>query len=218
MFGVFYEGGQLCNIVKNSTEFEEYARLNNENMKKAYKYDLDGNFIQEYKSVKEAGKLNNCDPSSIAKICRGLKETCHNFRWSYEKMDKLPDIKKRVYQYSTDGDFIKEFRNTSEAFKEIGRTFDVDRACTGVIVTSAGFQWRYEKFDKLEKVIIRKYKPESLIEVHKYDLEWNYICTYKGVRNAAKANNCLDSAISGVFSGKNKSSGGFKWSKTLITK
>ena len=36
-----------------------------------------------YNSIKEAGKLNNLDPSSISKVCRGKRKTCGGFHWCY---------------------------------------------------------------------------------------------------------------------------------------
>ena len=50
--------------------------------KKVYKYDLDGNFICEYKSAKEAGEKNNVDSSSISRSCRKNKP-CKNYKYYY---------------------------------------------------------------------------------------------------------------------------------------
>lgn len=36
-----------------------------------------------YKGTKEAGSLNNLDPSSIAKVCRGERKTCGGYHWQY---------------------------------------------------------------------------------------------------------------------------------------
>ena len=46
------------------------------------KYDLDGNFICEYKSAKEAGEKNNVDSSSISRSCRKNKP-CKNYKYYY---------------------------------------------------------------------------------------------------------------------------------------
>lgn len=37
----------------------------------------------EYIGTKEAGRLNNLDPSSISKVCRGERKTCGGFHWCY---------------------------------------------------------------------------------------------------------------------------------------
>ena len=36
-----------------------------------------------YNSIKEAGRLNNIDPSCISKVCRGKRETAGGFHWCY---------------------------------------------------------------------------------------------------------------------------------------
>lgn len=36
-----------------------------------------------YNGTKEAGRLNNLDSSSIAKVCRGERKTCGGFHWRY---------------------------------------------------------------------------------------------------------------------------------------
>ena len=36
-----------------------------------------------YNGTKEAGRLNNLDPSSISKVCRGKRQTCGGFHWCY---------------------------------------------------------------------------------------------------------------------------------------
>jgi group I intron endonuclease len=36
-----------------------------------------------YSSIKEAGELNNIDPSCISKVCRGKRKTAGGFHWRY---------------------------------------------------------------------------------------------------------------------------------------
>jgi group I intron endonuclease len=46
---------------------------------------LDGTFINEFKSVSEAAKLTGCNKTSIAKVCRGERQSCGGYNWMYEK-------------------------------------------------------------------------------------------------------------------------------------
>lgn len=50
-----------------------------------YQYDLNGNFIQQYKNVPEAAKAVGVVNSSIRNVCNGTKKTCKGFKWKYEK-------------------------------------------------------------------------------------------------------------------------------------
>jgi group I intron endonuclease len=45
---------------------------------------LDGTLITEYKSVSEASKLTGCNKTSIAKVCRGERQSCGGFSWRFK--------------------------------------------------------------------------------------------------------------------------------------
>ena len=52
------------------------------NRRKVIKYDLNGNFIQEYDSIKEA-KKNNAKCSGIIAACKGNSKQAGGFIWKY---------------------------------------------------------------------------------------------------------------------------------------
>lgn len=58
-------------------------------------YDLSGNFIQAFESIKIAGEHTHIDPSCISKVCLGKRQTAGGFIWRYEndplnnKCDKM---------------------------------------------------------------------------------------------------------------------------------
>lgn len=48
---------------------------------------LDKNTMQEletYDSIAEASRQNNCDASSITKVCKNIKNSCGGYKWKYE--------------------------------------------------------------------------------------------------------------------------------------
>ena len=55
--------------------------------KKVYQYDIDNNFIQEFISSSEAGRILNIKNSSISSCCRNKRKTAGNFKWYYEKQN-----------------------------------------------------------------------------------------------------------------------------------
>ena len=55
--------------------------------KKVYQYDIDNNFIQEFISSSEAGRVLNINNSSISSCCRNKRKTAGNFKWYYEKQN-----------------------------------------------------------------------------------------------------------------------------------
>ena len=53
--------------------------------KKVYQYTLDNQFIREYVSATEAGKINNIDRRQIGDCCLKRQQTSHGFKWYFEK-------------------------------------------------------------------------------------------------------------------------------------
>jgi hypothetical protein len=44
---------------------------------------LDGEFINEFKSVSEASKLTGCNKTGIGKVCRRERKSCGGYLWRY---------------------------------------------------------------------------------------------------------------------------------------
>lgn len=90
------EGNLMFNIKADNLEYyTEKERLKNKDynyeLLSCYKYDMDGNYVCSYESVKEAASSNNV---SMAAISRCLNEdkysaSCNGFYWSKKKQDKL---------------------------------------------------------------------------------------------------------------------------------
>ena len=108
----------------------------------------------EGKSTKEISEILNCSRETIAMNLKGYKDFSQ--RESYIRGMKYtdnPQHKKKVYQYDFNGEFIQEF----DSFSEAGITVNNNKYSGSMIrksinkKTSAyGFQWREEKFDKIE--------------------------------------------------------------------
>lgn len=48
-------------------------------------FDLNGNFIKEYQSTREASRITGIANSSISAVCRGKRSTAGNFKWNFSK-------------------------------------------------------------------------------------------------------------------------------------
>jgi len=53
--------------------------------RKVFKFDLNGVFIEEYISIREAGRQNNISDSSIVNCCAGKQNSAAGFIWKYKK-------------------------------------------------------------------------------------------------------------------------------------
>ena len=56
---------------------------NTKRLKPVFQFDLNGNFIREFPSAKEAGDLLGCSRMNIQNACIGRSKTAKNFKWSY---------------------------------------------------------------------------------------------------------------------------------------
>ena len=84
-----YDGGTIsaCVNKKHSMAFGFYWVVSGElpefktykTHRKVYQYDLEGNFIAEFKNALEAGKSLGKDNSSIVRCCNKQQKTAHNF-------------------------------------------------------------------------------------------------------------------------------------------
>lgn len=58
---------------------ESEAKRVAKRVKPVLQFDLNGNFIQEYPSIKQAAEALNIDNSSIAKVCKNKYNQCGGY-------------------------------------------------------------------------------------------------------------------------------------------
>jgi hypothetical protein len=120
-----------------------------------FKYDLEGNYLTEYKSIVEASLKNKIKREYIRVALSGASMSAGGFLWSYKKMKKLNQskkyspkagVKKRVLQFDLNGKLIGEFASLVEAQSRVkGSSIgNISNACSGRIKTCAGFVWKFE--------------------------------------------------------------------------
>ncbi len=127
--------------------------------KRIYKFDLKGNFLQSYQSIKTAANSCNLDQANIIACLKGRQHTCGGFYWNYEKkFDYVAyNPEKKVCQYDLNGNLIKVWNSIQEA-KIALNTTAICRAIKNKS-TAAKYQWRYyngslENIDPYKKMKI----------------------------------------------------------------
>lgn len=122
-------------------------------------------------------------------------------------------LRKKLYQYSLDGEYIKEWESLSEARRFYNSSIDP------LLRNSLGYQWSYEKVDKMPPI---KNQNNLGVEkkIYKYDLDGNFICEYSSMSEASR---CCGSPngfkhISQCCNNKRRSALGFRWSFILVDK
>lgn len=84
------KGGEGCVGVKKSLE----TRLKNSNsmrriQKRVYQYSINGTFINDYRSCKDASEETNSISANISHCCLFKKKSHNNFIWSYLSPEKI---------------------------------------------------------------------------------------------------------------------------------
>ena len=73
----------LCNYdYNNRKKLNLENKISNQN-KSVAKYDLNGEFIESYKSIKQAEIDTGILATGITRACRGIQKTCGGFIWKY---------------------------------------------------------------------------------------------------------------------------------------
>ena len=81
---------EWCTHKYNSNYGTRNLRISKSQMKKILQFDLTGNFIREYDSIKEAKNLNNFS-THIGCCCKGIRKTANGFIWKYKESENNND-------------------------------------------------------------------------------------------------------------------------------
>lgn len=98
-------------------------RENNYNLQPVYQFDLNGKFIKQYKSIKEASLATNTERSSISKCISKEYKSANGYLWSnsnvVEKYTKPKDFK-TVYQFDENFNLINEYESIAVVARAVG--------------------------------------------------------------------------------------------------
>lgn len=101
-----------------------------------FQFDLNGNFIREFKSAIEAGRMFN--NSHIYRAANGSRKTANGSIWIYKKdfskdlleekirkakEDKFESRKLKVFQYKLDGTLVKIWDSVNDVKRKYGTSF-----------------------------------------------------------------------------------------------
>jgi len=139
-------------VVLESTK--EKLRNLPKNNKKIIMLNLNGEFVKEFKNIKEAAKELKSITTPICKVLNNTQKTCKNHFFMYksdytnQKLERIARYNtKKILQYDLEGNFIKEFISLTEAEKEInikGSNSNISSCCKGKRNNAYGFKWEYK--------------------------------------------------------------------------
>lgn len=126
-------------------------------------YDLQGNVLNFFISIREASRVTGVKRPSIRAVCNYEKITAGGFQWRYiEDTSNVVSVKSgrdnvihKVSQFDTQGNYICTFESLTEASKVTGiDVSSISKVCRGIKQTAGGFRWSYgeskKKLDSLK--------------------------------------------------------------------
>lgn len=134
------------------------------NIKKVYRYDLDGKFIKEYERLKYVEE-DGFNFKGVNNVCLGKSITYKGYFWSYQKLQEeevknkinsLKDISKnnlskkhskKTYQYTKDLKLVKIWNSTKEAGENGYSSNAISLCCTGKQKFHKDYIWSYIPLD-----------------------------------------------------------------------
>lgn len=114
-----------------------------------YMYDITGAFIKKFKNISEVKHTYSYNKNDLKRAVKN-NNLFNNYYWSFDKYDNIllenPEIEskkpRKVYQYTLEGDFIKEWNSISECRKQFPSVLQV---CLGKRNHCKKFKFSFDK-------------------------------------------------------------------------
>lgn len=169
------ETGDTQEVIKSSCENNEHTgkyyqyrywidneNLNNIPVKKNYQgrgvnqYDINGTFIQTFKSISQAAKAVGIKNHSSIRGCCEKKKGCYTsggFLWSYYgDVPNIPNKIKpksiKIQQYDLNNNLINTYPSVRKAAESLGNVCyrkQIIQCCEGILTNYKNFIWRYSE-------------------------------------------------------------------------
>lgn len=185
-----------------------------------YQYDLDGNFIAEYESLKEASKIVGVDDTAISNAVLYKTVSAKSF-WAEYLTSKLDTTdydnttqSRKVYSYTADGSFIKEYECIMDAVREYNTSLGVIQRAIKSQTKVHETYFSFERLESFKKKITQRHYNDP---IHQYSLEGDYIKTFNSIGDVVKQMGSVYRGISASITTQT-TCGGFQWSWDKIDK
>lgn len=116
--------------------------------KTVYQFDLNGYLIASFDGLKEIQLTLGHDKRRISNACFTATVWKASY-WSYSQNNTFNPAtdsrKKKVFQYSLNGEILARYNSVAEASLETGISkTSISRCCRGERKSSSGFLWKYQ--------------------------------------------------------------------------
>lgn len=149
-------------INRDSSKRKQQCKINRQKVRQerpVVQLDKNGNFVNEFSSVKEAAKRTGCPASNIGEIARreSYRKTAHGFTWVYKDnykigenykvaIDQQKSARKSILQFDLNGQLIKEYSSIAQACRDNGwsRGDYISLCCNHKKATYKGYVWEFK--------------------------------------------------------------------------
>lgn len=178
-----------------------------------YRYSESGNLVNTYYSVTELANILNTTTSNVQRAIKGSYKINNN----YYSLDLVPNFKpkekisiknKKLYAYSINGEFIKEYNSPMEAVTELGlKSSSVINTSMKTGRCCANLQWSLEKVPYMKELIPEKSKK---VKIGQFTLQGDLVKEFETI---AKAKLEFGSGVQKAIDNKIQSFKGFIFKK-----
>ena len=222
------DGGDSCPSIY-FREDENYKRTMDEKVyskirKPVNMYDVNGNFIKKFNSITEAGNEMGCGKQEISKCTKGKRSNVHGYIFKYadnsEQIDneKIKMAKRKVNQFSFNGDFICSHESCTEASRYVnfgsakGASI-IAKCAKGERASYRGYLWSYND----NPYINNKRRMTRNTPVDMYSLDGQFMKHFDCILDAKRYIKPETKSVSQIVKcckNEAKSAYGYKWCYT----
>lgn len=180
-------------------------KINSPSRKSIAQFDLNGNLIGEYLSLREAGQITGINKSHISRVCRGIQKTSGGYIWKFidrinvngenHIRDRVLDFEikckfstlKKVSVYKLDGELVEICKSVNDASEKFNcHRILVKKCCEekGYYQTkNLTFRYFGDPFDYFP---YKYYRDKKNYRIGKFDRFGNIVEEFDSLREASK--------------------------------
>lgn len=192
-------GGNV-NVAKRVTKSHQLKASVSQKVKKIFSYDLNGNYIKEYRNILIAANDNNRSKAAISRVINKNNRTAANKQWRTFSNDipvkKIDKFKKKefknsieIYQWNKMGKLIAKHSSMSSAARKANvKLSSIHRVLEGVNMYAGIYHFtKTKEFKKpKDKKIIGGPTELRKIPINVYSSNGNFIETVKGLSETSR--------------------------------
>ena len=165
--------------------------------------------------------INHKDEDKTNNRADNLEWCTHQYNSTYgtaierKRESYIKKHSKAVRQYSLSGEFLKEYRSTTEAARASGACVSEISSCCKRrenAVSANGFQWRYANECPEGNISAYSIKPSPLMQpISQYTTDGKLIKHYRSIEDAVRETGTRHSSIYACCVGTYKTANGYIW-------